>query len=93
MGSLKKKELITPFKVKIIKADNMLYEVFGEGYAKNQFSNNKFVKQKIRGIAHWYEQKIGEEWDVLLFNENFYRVNNEACCGFYFIHKLDCILV
>jgi len=83
----------TPQKVKIIQAKHMNGYVAGLGYAKNQFSPTEFQKQMCKGSAAWYGGKIGSEWDVLPFNDKFFRVNNNVGCGFFFIAIEDCEVI
>jgi hypothetical protein len=88
-----KKALTTPIKIRIESANYMVEQVHGIGYSKNQFSGNKFEKQMCKGMANWYADKIGQEWDALPFSKDFFRIANNAGCGFYFIDARDCSVV
>jgi hypothetical protein len=88
-----KKALTTPITIRIEGANYMVEDVVGIGYAKNQFSGGRFEKQRCRGCANWYADKIGQEWEALSFSEDFFRINNNPGCGFYFIDVRDCSVV
>lgn len=90
---LTKKQLTTSVKIKITQSKHMVEQVHGIGYSKNQFSGERLEKQMCRGTGAWYADRIGQEWDALPFSPDYYRINNNAGCGFYFINVRDCELV
>ena len=86
--------LTTPIKIRIKSAEYMIQNVVqGVGYAKTQFSKDRFQLIRCRGVGNWYKNNIGEEWDALPFAEGIYRINNGVGCGFFFIDERDCVTV
>ncbi len=91
-----KKEFTTSFKVLITSINNIERQdkyVEGVGWSHSSENSSFDTIINVKGNGNWYKDKIDQEWEVLKFDKNWFRVNNKWGCGFFFINKKDCKII